>query len=345
MSLKQVAINFTLDVEKHQVNITDCYNSCVDYNKIIALPVLTNKCKDCSDVVIKLKDSALVVPTCEDVPQKIIVARIKDYIQLVDGNGCPLSEFKITFEYDDAQLTTPANGIAPCDIEGFDCYTIATEYLKGIVDCTNAGTSLTQNTETGQITYTNGAGSAFVVDILSGDAGNVLEVGEDGGLYLSDAALTTTKHDIEVDTGGPIVVDTLGTYVLSTGALVSLFNDSTTATLRILLKYIAEVGGTFRPGHKGTLKLEATINGGAYIPFATKTWTQAGSISFVGTTIPISFNTTVLSQAVVAALGSYTIGFRLSYQTTSVGAGGDGASTIDSYLNTYEILGIEGNNV
>jgi len=135
VALKQVLINYKLDKERHSVSVTDCCDPCYSSIRIMELPLLKDKCNSCADVAVKLKDSALIVPTCDEVPQRIILGRIVDYFQLVDSQGCPLSEFKITIEYDDSQLVNPEVGIAPCDIEGFDCYTIGTEYLESIIDC------------------------------------------------------------------------------------------------------------------------------------------------------------------------------------------------------------------
>jgi len=344
VALKQVIINYTLDKEKHSVEITDCCDPCYKKTRIMELPLLKDKCNSCADVAIKIKDSSLVVPTCGAIPQRIILGRIIDYFQLVDANGCPLSEFKITIEYDDTQLTDPEVGLAPCDIDGFDCYTIATAYLKGIVDCVNEGTTLTQNLTTGVITYTNGAGDVFTANVRSTNANNLLSIGTDGGCFLDDGDTTKTRYAVDTNLGAvSIDVDAAATYTINTGAVITVVNPSAVALMRIIRTYVARVGGEFRPGHLGTIKLQISVDAAPYVDFDLGSWENTGTISYNGR-VPVELVNTSLAAANIAASADYAIQLRLQYITLTTGAGGSGPSVIGEFVNTYALLGIVGDN-
>jgi len=141
MATKTVSFNYRADVEKHPTSIEKCPVSyCNPHPKIcstILLPILDKVCSSCSDIVLTLKDSADVVQNCLASTNKQIYGTITERTQLTDSNGCPMSQWRYTVSYDDSQLTTPADGILPCDIDTFSCFDEADKYLLGLIECLN----------------------------------------------------------------------------------------------------------------------------------------------------------------------------------------------------------------
>lgn len=135
MSLKQVDFNYELNKEHSTIVLyADCQQTC-GKSYVMEAPVEDIFCGDCSEAVLQLKDSALVAQSCSVANKKTIVGHIVNKVRLVDAAGCPLPIYKITFEYDDTQLSAPNAPIEICDIEAFSCFTAAEGHLQSIMLC------------------------------------------------------------------------------------------------------------------------------------------------------------------------------------------------------------------
>jgi hypothetical protein len=136
MSFKEVTFFQTIETESHLVGIDSCpSNECYPkITKLLDLPILKN-CAGCDTVSVRVKDSALLVQNCDNVPQKTFIGRITSKVKILDENLCPTNVYQIIVKYDDTQLAVPANGLQTCDIDGYDCFTASDEYLKAKLDC------------------------------------------------------------------------------------------------------------------------------------------------------------------------------------------------------------------
>jgi hypothetical protein len=143
--------------------------------------------------------------------------------------------------------------------------------VKNDIVQTETSTELLQTPATGIISYTNEDGTVMTANVVSTDAGNIVTVGDDGGVMLSPASLTssetttslsqaiatgvvsytdedggvTTANVISTDAGNIVTVGSDGGVMLSPASLTS--SETTTTLLQALptgvVSYIDEDGG------------------------------------------------------------------------------------------------------
>ena len=70
-----------------------------------------------------------------------------------------------------------------------------TDNINNIIAANETLTSLTQNTSAGTLTYTGEDGISNTFEVLSFDAGNVVTVGSDGGIYINQATIAANETD------------------------------------------------------------------------------------------------------------------------------------------------------
>lgn len=357
MSLKQVTYVYTVETEVHPVPITKCplvpaceAAPCIEFHE---LPILGCDCEACEQVVLKIKDSAIVLPPCDGVIQKGILARIVFKEQILDENDCPTNEYRVIFEYDDAALVTPESPLQSCDIDSYSCLTSSDSYILRLLDCGgDSEFSFLVDGDSGPVQTVNGGETLLIL----------------GGTNCTTVASAPNTITIDVDTlpsysfiidgdSGPAQTIADGNTVLILGGEGCATVASATDTITINVDPVStDVGNLITNGADNQAFIDcAAIAACAGEAFSFELDASSGTAETIasGDTLTIAQGDGITT--VVAATGTVTVSARLSATAGNILvidstalyvptpaftlAGDSGASQTISNGNTLTVVG------
>ena len=142
--------------------------------------------------------------------------------------------------------------------------TFVTE-LTNVIQDQETVTTLSQNLTSGAITYNNEAGTAFISQVRSTDAANIITVGTDGGALLTPSAITSATTVSNTSSGNDLsttVNGVIGTAIpiINTNVLTASGN-SLTATINGIASNTIDLTSVINEGETTTNMLQDPITG------------------------------------------------------------------------------------
>ncbi|WP_262249960.1 hypothetical protein, partial [Parapedobacter soli] len=141
--------------------------------------------------------------------------------------------------------------------------------IEEIVQANETLTSMLQDDDTGIITYTPESGPATTANVVSGDDGNRITVGDDGGAYyaLANKVVTVTATHVVEDDEGTVLINTpaggstitLPAAADSENRIIELRNMDTTGNIITLSANVTMANGiTFTQFNiQGTIRIQS----------------------------------------------------------------------------------------